>query len=1664
MAGSEEERYNAFVTRTLNEVQVGLVLDNGQEGSRKKRVFNALERRTKSDDTSNRNAAQKVIDGRFILGGDDASYLASGLAVLWSTVGTPVTSKGGQELSLAPAALYSPDAVNGIHRGMIAAMEKRNRDMRKGAPSALSNLMKALLPLLPFLGMDDEEEFLKTGKVSNVDERNHLFRILVEAKKKLDTEKAEGKTVPSSSLAFKILQQATEGHKAALRAQREASEKELLEVKRKSRVTIVALTKQLDLLREKLTRVEEECEKARNSKQRAFAEAESQRQQLLDAVGKIAKERDAEAGLRKELNEQVEELTSKIAESESQKQQLLDALGKIAKERDAEAVLRKELNEKVEELIAKTAEAESQKQALVDAAGKLAKERDSEAAQRKEANEKVEQKSQEIKALNLKITGLKNDIAAKEKAQAKRKSEYQDLLTQRNAANEEVKGLRKEIANLNATAAQKDAELAQRQTKLEECEGKIKTLQDAQERYEKEQVVLVQRLEAQIAALEEREAQAQAQKEKAEAAYAAILNKQNLWTEQTQQQLDDQKARLNNEHGDELAAKAEQWQKELAEAEDAAAKKAKAKAEDAATESVLRAENDAAAKVVEALGIQEQAEDRIKQLKSELDDAKVAQNNDVNVLQTKLAEAVKANATLQEQLEASKAARAACDAAATEVEAKLAKCEEAKSKTEEKAKAAAAKLDDCEEALKEKQAEVATLTKKLQVADTDAAAQAELQAQLDQAKAEVEECEEELENVQSKLDECNASVDEQNKELLRLAVERKTCQEALNEQEQTNEALLQQLVKQNEDLRTTTNEQEALLKNWADRKDQMEKEERSKYETAVKNAESQLKDIQANLQALALKRELLDWMEVTRELENADKNIAGQGDMSEENRQTLEKEKAKLEPEALKQRDAMTVLEQAIEGAQKELQEKKKALEEHKNTVPDTPYAPMQGTQASSGDAWIDAAIFRGLVGQRGPTEAADVAHCPQDALLPYALPNVKQVVKHLLPAHLLLQSTPDPTAADLERAMGAWAACEHADKRQRLSPDAASAATTSEALALFEDDFAITGEVPTAELPAERCGVELPHEVRWMPQGPRARTMARVAVMEHAVARCAQLAASADVDPNVATALRHAGAALKLQQLAPLYELCAAAENEDEPHPLGTNGRRLVTRPCAVVRGTLSFPMDAGVAPLTKAHVANVSKPLTQDASLAQAMGKTAMDTAALRNDLRKRGLAHNVYVAPAAHALAFRSAPTGVGFSESGPSPGPPSVTSDRASAALYRDETFVRIINRLIVAAAALELDGGDSEAPDPVAAFLEASNPAKDGEGLVTPQTRREGLWAEMHRHVAISQDRLWIFVRLMSGKIGGNVSEVITLADEATLKAAKAIQEQRLEVSKRVSDMQAKIVETVVASMLKNSRMTMEYVEKGDDKNLAVIDAEARKNLKDLETGASGRPFFEANVALKNLTQPNQAPPKLQDVLSGLADVGAQMQSTLEQTLAEPGAASASLIELSHPSNSYFVSMRADAIAAIREAQEKLNCEMGVLGITRRMMLWELVEGGCSVLVQRFAELCGYLLVQARTSTGVSAMYVSHQNIYTNASQARISLAKLTAAACEYVARVPAPKFEDVNPKTARFEALTQGEKVREIDITARRVPMPVAALRAPISASGWVNEGGRRHT
>ena len=928
------------------------------------------------------------------------------------------------------------------------------------------------------------------------------------------------------------------------------------------------------------------------------------------------------------------------------------------------------------------------------------------------------------------------------------------------------------------------------------------------------------------------------------------------------------------------------------------------------------------------------------------------------------------------------------------------------------------------------------------------------------------------------------------------------------------------------------------------------------------------------------------------------------------------------------------------------------------------------GTRLSAdglGGDFSRVAVLRGLVGQRGPTEPAS-ASCAHDDLLPYALPPLDAFARCAVPVRLLLESSPDPTDEDVRAALRACAAVgsegNGSNKRRKLNDvhdhdeDAESPAAAAEALALLRDNFALIGRTPADALPAERHGVEVPHEARWMPRGPRGESMARVAVLEHAIARCAQVAARADTGADAAEALRRAAAVLKFGQMEALYALNEAAEFEDAPHPLGTD-EPLVTRPCAMVRGTLSYPTDAGVRPLSEAQLLDEegARPLSGAQTLAKAMGETAVATASLRNDLRRQGRASHVYVAPATDALEFAPAcATGVAgvvapavvagvaalaaAAAAATAPAPPqpplvvnappvppgaagaagaaahaarvpappalpalpprdlnspatralpselealrlrekdllellntyaarwrekfdlderkaddperiaedkalvaerdlqlkqleevqerikqlypkekersgadiareerdrqtmesvkelraasakryaaaqaekavraekarearlaaarargAVANERLRPSDYAADTWRRVINRAIVSVASLTgLEGAeDDDAPDSVDAFLKVHASPKDGAGAVSAQARRDGLWTEMQRHLAISQDRLWIFIRLVSGGIGGDVTEVITMANEATLKATKAIQEQRVEIAKRVSDTQAKIVETVVSSMLKNSKMTMDY----QDENLAVIDGEAKKDLKDLASGASGRPFFEANVALKNLTEKTGETPALKDVLAGLASVGLQMQTTLEQTLADPTAPAASLVELSHPSNSYFVSMRPDAVAAIRTAHELLNTELGALGGRRRLTLWELVEGGCPVLTRRFADLCGFMLVQARTSTGVSAMYVSHQSMYTNASLARTALAKLVSAASVYTARVSTPAFDAADPLEERGRALTAGERVTDISITARPGSLPREPLFAPLSSSGWVNVGGR---
>jgi hypothetical protein len=714
---------------------------------------------------------------------------------------------------------------------------------------------------------------------------------------------------------------------------------------------------------------------------------------------------------------------------------------------------------------------------------------------------------------------------------------------------------------------------------------------------------------------------------------------------------------------------------------------------------------------------------------------------------------------------------------------------------------------------------------------------------------------------------------------------------------------------------------------------------------------------------------------------------------------------------------------------------------------------------------WV---VARGLVGQRSPLDVAGSSSkaTGADAMLPYELPSATELAAVLPHLKTLLDASDEPSEAQVQAVLA------------KRSPPATEPATSAEVLAAFEDDFAVIGTTP-ARAKDDRDGLEKPHEVRWMPkQNAHGRRAARVAALEHVAARCKQLAdatTTADGDAKrprlsatVRTALHDTAATLKLAQMRPLYAL-REAQAYDEPArtgcwaPHACADAPLVTRPCARIRGGLAFPTAAGVARVEGGGRRLSAETTLGDAAEAKAaLGRRSLQTAQARNDARVQGRSPHVYVAPDPHELAFQAAPSASTGAAVSTSLFEDLDVSESLTPEDFTARSWMRIVRRALLATDAFAIPGdAAASAAGTVDRLLEA---AADGgvEGIaVTPETRRDALWTEFRRHAGISQDRLWVFLRLLSGAVGGDVNEVITMADEATLRATKALQDQRVQIAKRVSDMQSKIVETVVGSMLRESKLAMDKNATGN--RFVVVDTEARKQLRDLASGESGRPFFEANVAVRNLQNAAPQETTLNELLASLANVGGQLQRSLETTLTQPGAASASLTELSHPANCYFVSLKPDAVAAIRIAHERLNVELGMRGVPRRIHLWELVEGGSHMLSTRFAEFCGHALVQARSATGISAMYVSQQALMTNSIQARMALERLSHASAVYAHRVSVPRFAlDDAGTTARDErkkTMSAGELIEDVDVghAMRRALLPASGPAPALRAGPFAN-------
>lgn len=558
---------------------------------------------------------------------------------------------------------------------------------------------------------------------------------------------------------------------------------------------------------------------------------------------------------------------------------------------------------------------------------------------------------------------------------------------------------------------------------------------------------------------------------------------------------------------------------------------------------------------------------------------------------------------------------------------------------------------------------------------------------------------------------------------------------------------------------------------------------------------------------------------------------------------------------------------------------------------------------------------------------------------------------------------------------------------------------------------------------------VENTMPVRWRPNGEYAEAQARVAIMEHAIEKLKEVGFT----PR---AVAQVQGACKLRQLDDIRKLAKGIVLREESADAcvsweAKDGKMYYTRPSKVYNETkVRIPYDAGlvlVDTLATTREPSQAIPLSLDTEWKQKINGltgTEVDWHAnynaeenhlkmisqppldefvermKRDDINFQTAPFMYMTVDAKHTLSYSRF-------DNGPASWIPQTHFQEDSAYDLSTETLAAYFREGIELCAYMDDHTDESEAV-PMSASTHAAigaPPTQTIEGV------RKTLWQDTLREIAISNDKLWIFVRTLSGAMGEDASTVLTQADEATHRAQKALEMQRKGIADKVATFYSKLVETVVAGVMRTSKLeALPFREAGTSiggEELFVMDSEFAKDIRALASGESGRPFFEANVAIQQvLNNKNGEKTSLATLISSFTPIVSEMHRSLNSELLHSTTATVGFETVATPRNAYQVSLRQDVVTAIRISLDRLHHELR----QRRPSLWELVEGASSHLSLRFAELCAHVLVSTRASSGTSSLYVSSTQVATNALQTRVALGRLVSESRAYLSAFPQPDF------------------------------------------------------
>jgi len=158
-------------------------------------------------------------------------------------------------------------------------------------------------------------------------------------------------------------------------------------------------------------------------------------------------------------------------------------------------------------------------------------------------------------------------------------------------------------------------------------------------------------------------------------------------------------------------------------------------------------------------------------------------------------------------------------------------------------------------------------------------------------------------------------------------------------------------------------------------------------------------------------------------------------------------------------------------------------------------------------------------------------------------------------------------------------------------------------------------------------------------------------------------------------------------------------------------------------------------------------------------------------------------------------------------------------------------------------------------------------------------RREAVWTDALREACIAGDRLYAFVRQLSGTISESVDAVCQIDEGMLVRQQQQRREQTQRLADRAAQEHMQLVRNVFASVLKESGLTLGIESSGPITELKVTSNTLRKQASELASGASGSSdgYFTNSVRLENLLSQGTGEMTLSDLFGKIQEAGLALQ-------------------------------------------------------------------------------------------------------------------------------------------------------------------------------------------